>query len=200
MKNKKFIDLNSKVYLQNNPCNGKFIIYPFDLFNICDKLNLNSTQVISKYMDINITDNYFPSMSIKKKDNICIFKSEKECNLVKRCKMYPVSRIFSKGKFQYFLVNENSSKVFVPLKELLIKNNMEEYDKLVIQYYSFINQIYKCDYFKKINSKSLKDKSEIYSVILMLLYYNYEPNTNYELIDRYACVLGYIKNNFKLEV
>lgn len=197
-KKNKFLSLNSKINLVKNTCDNIFVLYPNDVFNICDIMEKDSDDIISLYLEP-IINNMFPMFITSRNNGKCIFynKVTQKCTLKEKplaCRIYPVTRFYHNNCFKYVLLKDQKGYKEITLKELLDNTKINESNEEVMLFYSFINRAVNCNIPKILYGKNAKQKGKFYTTLLEILYGNYKHNSkNYNLKERYDIAINYIK-------
>jgi len=125
-------------------CNKPVIqLYPFDIKNICQELNISTKQFHQQYSLFQLDEDNIPRCILKNKPK-CPFR-ENKCTLYNnrpiRCRLYPVGRIFQEDIT--YVLPENKCPGFdsgkkQTIQEWLDQQNITEYDPLTKKWNDFI--------------------------------------------------------------
>jgi len=150
-------------------CDSTFIqLYPFDIKNICKKLNIKTKELNQKYLLLNEIEG-IPRTFIKNRPT-CPFKEDNQCTIYEnrpiRCKLFPLGRVFKEKKILHVLPEEKCVGFQTGKKQTVsgwLKNEeILEFEELTKNWNHFIinlkdNPILKEPMFKIIFQKAFYD-------------------------------------------
>ena len=142
-------------------------LYPFDIKNICDQLNLTTKQFHQQHSLFKLDQDKIPRCILKNRPK-CPFK-EKGCSIYSsrpvRCRLYPLGRVFQ-DEIIYVLPEERclgfESGRKQTIAEWLVQQNVTEFDSLTKKWNDFL-----------ISLKD-KEKSEFFPVIFRKVFYDFD--------------------------
>lgn len=187
-------------------------ISPLEFFYMCDNLQMNSNEVMSKFFrkSIEVSVDKFSNIPfvIFKSKGKCMFCVNGECTLKENkpipCSTYPLGRIkrydvkekkYVYDTFQYPLPDGNFKNMSV--EEWFSKNNIKAKDKASDTYTDCLcilktildfNKLTDLDY--KDSNLSIRDRFNVLTSIVMILYGNYDYTIkNVQLKERIDLVI-----------
>ena len=128
-------------------CCKYIILYPFDIMNLCKKLDITTKEFLKKHAKLNID-----------KDKIlrCLLKEPQKCNFLKnnqcsiyesrpiRCRLFPLGRYFEDNEVSYIITGKcigfDSNKK-QSIKEFLDAQEVSQYDEMVNDWNKFIIEL-----------------------------------------------------------
>ena len=143
-------------------------LYPFDIKNICDKLNISTKEFHQQHSIFKLDEDKIPRCILNNRPN-CPFK-DKGCTIYKsrpiRCRLYPLGRIFQDDEIIH-VISEKTSPGFdtgkkQTIQEWLDQQHVTEFDLLTKKWNQFLIQ------------QKDQEKSQFYPVIFRKVFYDFD--------------------------
>jgi Fe-S-cluster containining protein len=169
-------------------CDNTIIyLYPFDIKNICNKLNITTTEFNLKCSLFKLDRNNILRCILKNRPK-CPFNDDSNCKIYElrpiRCRLFPLGRIFKDNKIFYALPTERcigfNTGHKQTIQEWLDKEKVTEYNELTKDWNNFII---------KLKSNNLI-KQKPFQVIFKKIFYDFDD----KLIKQYREKLGKEEN------